>query len=55
MTHDPLFVKGANPNIPMIQSIEHPILEAIELLTHVDNDTPLPEFAIIDHISPEYC
>jgi hypothetical protein len=54
MTHDPLFVKEANLEIPLIQSIEHPILEALELLTHLEK-TPLPEFAIIDHIWPIYC
>lgn len=55
MTHDPLFVKAANPDIPLIQSIEHPILEALELLTHLETEAPLPEFAIIDHIWPLYC
>jgi len=54
MTHDPLFVKAANENIPLIQSIEHPILESLELLTHLEH-TPLPDFAIIDHIWPRYC
>ena len=54
MTHDPLFVKEANIEIPLRQSIEHPILEALELLTHLENE-PLPEVAIIDHIWPIYC
>jgi hypothetical protein len=54
MTHDPLFIKMANPDIPMIQSIEHPILEALELMTHLETQ-PYPEFAIIDHIWPIYC
>ena len=36
MTHDPPFVKRANKDIPLIQSIEHPITEAIEFMATVE-------------------
>ena len=35
-THDPPFVKKVNPKIPLIQSLEHPIIEAIELMSNIE-------------------
>lgn len=36
VTHDPPFVKRANKDIPLIQSIEHPVMEAIEFMATVE-------------------
>ena len=37
MTHDPPFVQKANPDIPLIMSHEHPILEAIEFMATIED------------------
>lgn len=35
-THDPPFVKHRDPKIPLIQSIEHPLIEAIEFMNLIE-------------------
>lgn len=59
VTHDPPFVKYANPDIPLIQSIEHPLIEAIEFMdiikSQLDQKGQVPEFAIIERIAEPYC
>jgi hypothetical protein len=37
VTHDPPFVKYSDPKIPLIQAIEHPLIEAVEFLSLIEN------------------
>ena len=37
MTHDPPFVKHSTKNIPLINSIEHPTIEAIEFMRIIED------------------
>ena len=37
MTHDPPFVKHSTKNIPLIHSIEHPNIEAIEFMRIIED------------------
>lgn len=37
MTHDPPFVKHSTKNIPLIHSIEHPTIEAIEFMRIIED------------------
>lgn len=36
VTHDPPFVKYVNKDIPLIHSIEHPIIEAMEFMSLIE-------------------
>ena len=42
MTHDPPFVKHANPQIPLIHATEHPIIEAMEMMNLIESFDNLP-------------
>jgi len=42
MTHDPPFVKHANPNVPLIHATEHPIIEAMEMMNLIESFDHLP-------------
>ena len=41
VTHDPPFVKNANPDIPLIMSIEHPLVELVEFMSLIENYSDL--------------
>ena len=43
MTHDPAFVKQANPLVPLIHAMEHPIIEAMELMNLIETFDDLPK------------